>query len=314
MKRRILLLSLGVIFVGCLITSLAKAQDDDQPGNFIYYEKNGFVWQTDLLAGMKFKLFKGHMPKLSPNGMNLAYYNKNMRPAIYTLETENNKAIYKATETANRQPVWSPSGKYLVVCGHTSTNVMYSVITMSGKEKIAFNAIGDVSWINDKELVYTSMHEVGEPRPRGDGGGNAFGITKVNVKTGKETVLLTPAQLIDYRLFDVKGGKIRLVKTEVTEQADWTTGNWTETYWKMNKNGKNLKEISELKTWEEKIAAKLPNVLKDYSVVDYGAFMNTKWRLFTLRKDYKADPVIYIMHYPHKDTLNKIVKGDFPTW
>ena len=132
--------------------------------------------------------------------------------------------------------------------------------------------------------------------------------------TGKITVLLEPSQLTDYLLFDVKGGKIRVYKYVAIQQANWVNWNVETTYWKINKNGKNIKVTNKLVSWEDKILDILPNKYQDYLVIDYGAYQNTNWRLSTLRKAYNTDSVIYIIHYPHKDTLNKIVKGDFPTW
>lgn len=318
MKKKMLLLLLVIVFFLGLTISLtgANAAVEDELGDLIFYEKDGAIWEVSIVSGLKWKIIDhGYFPKLSKDGLKLAYYNKNMKPAVYDLATETSTVISKtAVPTANMQPTWSISGKYLVVNGHTSTNNMFSVINMNGKEKVSFFAVGDVYWINDNELVYTSLHNVDTPRPRGDGGGDAFGVSKINVKTGKATILLTPNQMIDYQLFDVKDGKIRLTKFVATMQADWESDNLEMTYWRMNKKGKNLQKTSKIVAWDDKIADALPKAYKNYLVDDFGAYQNTNWRIFTLRKNFDSDSVIYIMYYPYKEALNKIAKGDFPSW
>lgn len=308
---------LGIVFLFGLTVSFAKAENvvDEQPGDLVFYEKDGFIWEADLMSDTKFKLFRGHMPKLAQNGEKIAYYNKDMKPAVYNLATSTHVVLNETVmETANMQPVWSPSGKFLVVNSHTSTNNTFVVLNKKGIEKVTFDAIGSVFWINDNALVFTSMHSVATPRPRGDGGGNAFGISKINVKTGKITVLRTPDQNTDYQLFDAKSGKIRFIKSVANDQTDWEMGDLMLTYWRMNKNGKNLKEIGKLVSFADKIADILPNAYKDYYVDDFGAFQNTKWRLFTLKKNIDSVPMIFIMHYPHADTLTSVLRGYFPTW
>lgn len=317
MKKKILLFLLGIVFLCGLTISSAKAEVivDEQPGDLIFYEKDGFIWQISFMTQITTKLVKGSMPKLLNNGKKLLYYDKDMQPAVYNLATFNHKVIYEASfETANMQPIWSPSGKYLIVNSHTSTNNTFTVLTKKGDYKTTFEAIGTVYWINDNALVYTSMHAVETPRPRGDGGGMAFGITKINVKSGKTTVLLMPDQSTDYQLFDVKEGKVRFIKFVATSESDWVNGTSTMTYFRMNKNGKNVKSTKKLIPWSNKIADILPSIYEGYIVEDFGAFKSTKWRLFTLSKNFDSVPMIFIMHYPHKDTLNSIVKGYFPTW
>lgn len=312
--KKIILFLLGIVFLCGLAVSPVKAQIDEQPGDLIYYEKNGYIWVADLLTDMKFRLFKGHMPKLSTNKEKVAYYNGNMKPAVYDVQTSYHKAISSSVETANMQPVWSPNGKYVVFNGHTSTNNMFVVLNQKGKEKASFDAIGSIYWINDEVLVYTSMQTVSTLRPRGDGAGMAFGITKLNVKTGKNTVLQMPDDLNDYSLFDVLDGKIRYIKYTVQTQEDWENGNWTLSYYRMNKYGKNLEAVKELVYWSERIKNVLSDKYENYMINDFGAYQSTKWRLFTMQKSLDSDIVIYTMHYPHKNTLSRILKGDYPTW
>ncbi|MDD3887908.1 MAG: hypothetical protein PHN19_03985 [Patescibacteria group bacterium] len=313
--KKIILLLFGIVFLCGLTVSFAKAEViDEQPGDWIYYEKNGYIWVADLLTDMKFKLFKGHMPKLSVNKEKVAYYNGNMKPAIYNVLTGHHRAISSSIETANMQPIWSPSGKYIVFNGHTSTNNMFVVMTNKGKEKVTFEAIGDAYWVNDEVLAYTSMHSVPTLRPRGDGGGNGFGISKINVKTGKITVLQMPNDLTDYLLFDVLGGKIRYIKYVVESQAGWESGDWVLSYYRMNKYGKNLEVVKELVYWSERIKNVLSDRYENYMINDFGAYQSTKWRLFTMQKSLDSDIVVYTMHYPHKNTLSRILKGDYPTW
>lgn len=213
--------------------------------------------------------------------------------------------------------MFSPTGKYLVVGAHISTYDTKTIITRSGKKLISFKTLAnDFRWLNNKTIVYTSFHNVGPERPRGEAGGQGFGISKINV-FGKNKILKKPGSTYEYRLFGLKGNKIQFIKYKVKSADDWKY-NWKikKSYFKMNKSGKGVKKTKMLVPWSQKIKKILPDKYKIYQIFDKGGLrQDTNWRLLILNKTYDVqNEKIYVLYYPQAETLLKVTNGSNPSW
>lgn len=325
-KKLIMLLSslallLGIIF----IASPVNADSEFYPGT-IYYEKDGVIIENILAAGLKNEIGNGSLPAVSPNGKYLAYYDTSNYPVIYNIKKGTKKTLKNLESSPANQPVWSPNSKYFTIESHTSTNNYETIINKKGKIITSFYTLGDFYWWNSKKLIYTTLIDPvadlniidGEYRPRGDSGGDWYGVARLNIFSENNytnTVLLIPDEYTDYQVFDIKNNKIRYSKTTVDEYNDWYNAvDQTLSYGKMNINGNNLKTISQPKTWEEKISEDLPAEYANYIVSDFDSFNANHWRLFTLRETYDSDANIYVIYLKSPETMFMVDTGENPTW
>lgn len=314
------LMILGLVILSAQQT---KASEYNYPGT-VYYEKDGVIIQNILAAGLKTEIDNGSFPAVSPNGKYLAYYDSSNYPVVYNIKKGTKKTFKNLESNPANQPAWSPNGKYITVESHTSTNNQEAIVNKKGKVIATFETIGDFYWWNSKNIIYTALISPEELnssapyRPRGDAGGNWYGIAKLtlqNSQTLSTTILMVPDEFTDYQLFDIKNKKIRFIQTTVTEYNDWyDTANQTISYGKINKNGNHLTNISQPKTWEEKISEDLPVEYADYIITDYDSFNANHWRLFTLRETYDAEADIYAMYLKSPETMFRIDTGENPTW
>jgi len=306
-----------------LFSSVQAEEYNYYPGT-IYYEKDGVIIENILAAGLKTEIANGTLPAVSPNGKYLVYYDTSNYPVIYNIAKGTKKTLKDLESTPANQPVWSPNSKYFTIESHTSTNNQETIINKSGKVIGTFETIGDFYWWNSKKIIYTALitpeelNSSSPYRPRGDAGGAWYGIAKLAIKNNQElstTILMIPDEFTDYQLFDIKNQKIRFSKTVVSEYNGWyNTNEQTVTYEKINKNGYNLKNIDQPKTWEEKISEDLPAEYTNYSIRDFGGSAGNHWRLFTLQEDSDSDTEIYITRLKMPETMFRVDAGEFPSW
>ncbi|MEW6407650.1 MAG: hypothetical protein AB1465_03090 [Patescibacteria group bacterium] len=335
MKKFLWITALFVILLAVVLIPKAKTQAL-APDAKVVYEHDDYIWTINIDTKVKTKIAAGNYPAISDKsgapsaelGQNeIAYILKKDNSHfdakkdkegiyIYNLSSGGTKYInYPVTDLTTRV-LFSPTSKYLLVETHISTYNTQTLITRSGKVKMSFRVAGNqFRWLNNKKIVYTSLHNVTPARPRGTGGGSGFGVSKITNK-GKITVLRKSNALIDYTLFGMNGPKIQFIKYKVSKQSDWSYDNYKKSYWKMNQKGKNVKKTYKLVPWATKIKNALPAKYKDYQVIDYGSpIYDIDYRLFIMNKTYDVEnEEIYIMDLAHKDTLKKLAKGHTPNW
>ncbi|MFA6027674.1 MAG: hypothetical protein WC752_02000 [Patescibacteria group bacterium] len=317
MKTKWFLLTLSAFFFGCVAILPALASEVyDNYGGIIYYEQDGVIIQNILAAGLKEEIGEGTLPSLSKNGKWLVYYDNDNYPVLYNTETEEKTVFEDLQSEPVSQPVWSPGNKYFTVESHTSTSEYESVVNKKGEVVASFMTVDEFAWKNKNVIFFTSMNDVEPPRPRGDGGGEGFGVSKLNVKNNTLTDLRMPSEFIDYTFDSIKNAKIVYTKYEVTDYEQWRElEDQTVTYWKMNKNGSHTFSLATLpETGEHLIAATLGDQYDEDKINDFGKYHNTSWHIFTLRDENSENPEIYIVHLDDASSLFKVDDGDAPTW
>ncbi|MFH1781523.1 MAG: hypothetical protein ABH835_02840 [Patescibacteria group bacterium] len=333
--KKIFLFSFVAVLFSVMLAPAVKASDIPPIGNIVY-EHNDYIWLIDGDTGKKSKISKGNFPALSDTvnidpelAKNKVAYvltkeNSHFQEGnkegiyIYNIATDKKKYVNYGVNDLTNQVVWSPNGKYLLIGTHTSTFDTKTLITQKGKKKMSFKTIGNqFGWsLASDRIFYTSLHNVTPPRPRGEGGGLGYGISKTTF-FGKKTLLKKPTALVDYTFYAV-GEEIQFTKYKVVEQDDWYhNSKIKKRYRTMNMKGKNVKKTNKLEAPADRIADALPKKYKDYSVIDFGGPMwNIDFRLFVLDPDVEVsgDEAIYVMQLPHSDTLTKITNGNNPSW
>jgi len=111
--------------------------------------------------------------------------------------------------------------KNIVLYGGTYLIVGAKVISLESKKQIGkdFQMFGDQSsqyfWKN--YFIYHSVKFIGRPW----GGGEALGISSLNLNTGYVTSLYSPSELTQYKIQSVKENKMILVEESVDKSEDW---------------------------------------------------------------------------------------------
>lgn len=334
--KKILIIGVAVIFAVSLMAVFAAKTHALDPDARVVYEKDDYVWSINVATQAKTKIGKGNFPALSAKinapspsaGQNEVAYvltkdnehfdAKTDKEGIYIYNFSSGKTDYinYAVSDLTSQLTWSPTSKYLLIETHISTYDTETLITRKGKELMSFRTSGSFRWLSDKRIVYTSFYDVTPLRPRGEGGGAGFGVSKIT-SWGKNTILKKPDALTDYQFWGFDGDLIQFTKYKVAKQDDWYhTEKIKKSYWKMNQEGKNVKKTYKLVSWSKKIKDALPNKYKNYQVIDYGAPMyEIDYRLFVMNKGYNVeDEEIYVMKVSQSDTLEKLSKGHTPSW
>lgn len=317
MKTKLLLAAFVILsFCFLKIDSVLATTENDFYGGVIYYEQDGKIMENILAAGLKEEIGEGKLPALSKNGKWLVYYNNDNYPVLYNTETEEKTVFEELQCEPVSQPVWSPGNKYFTIESHTSTSNSEAILNKQGEIITSFMTVDDFYWWNKNIIIYTSLHDVDQPRPRGDGGGSGFGISKLNVKKVKTTILRSPSELVEYRLEALKNAKLIYTKYEVADYEGWRElTDQTLTYWKMNKNGFHTLNLEALpKTGAELIADTVGDQFGEDTITDFGKYHKSHWRLFTVRDEETSDVVIYVVHINDASSLFKVDDGDDPTW
>jgi hypothetical protein len=337
-KKLTLAASFSLFLLAAVFILQAKTQALD-PNAKVVFEKDDYIWSISVVTKEKTKIAKGNFPALSEKigapspslGQNEVAYilteenshfdAKTDKPGIYIynfLSDETKYINYPVSDTT-LQLTWSPNGKYLLVGTHISTYDTKTLITRKGKIKMSFITPNgnQFRWFGKNKIIYTSFHDVDPLRPRGEGGGMGFGISKITYK-GKNKILKKPNALTDYIFFGmVDGNKIGFIKWRVALADDWSNSAKIKTsYWEMNLNGKNIKKAKKLVSWEQKIKKALPEKYENYQVIDYGSpSYEIDYRLFVMNKGYDVeDEEIYIMKVSKPNTLKKLSDGYTPSW
>ena len=310
-------------------TPVPPTPTSEQPSAFksienslVVFEKEGKIFLLDGLNNQPVEVAEGNKPSLSPERSKIAYARMDEDNSIHIYEVKTGKIETLTTDEWRLRDVsWSPNGKYLITDSGTDVVGAGGVYEYPPGRKItSFNSyMGKIEWVNDEEFVFVEPQEVSPPRLYG--GGEGSGLSKITLPGGERQLIAQATALEDfgYPLFKVENGIIYFSKTTVKSSDDWDFPDKVEvSYWQMNSNGEEKREITKPETLSERVTSELPAEFSGYGISS-GPIPHpdeNNWVIFEIYKGGSVynDPICIMNLNNPKDSFMQIAIGSYPSW
>jgi len=287
--------------------------------SLVVFEKEGKIFLLDGLNSQPTQVAEGNGPSFSPDRSKIAYVkmDEDNNIHIYELETGKTEAL-NTDEGRLRDVSWSPNGRYLVTDSGTSplgAGGVYEYPT--GRKITSFSSyVGITEWVSDQEFVFLEPQEVSPPRPWGSGDGG--GLSKITLPGGERQSLAQATALEDFFLLKVENGTIYFSKTTVKSSDDWGVVEGEVSYWQMDGNGEEKREIPKPETLTEKVTSELPAEFSEYRIFS-GPIRHPdedNWVIFDINKEGSVynDPICIMNLNNPKDSFMQIAIGSYASW
>lgn len=167
---------------------------------------------------------------------------------IQFVDTKVEKLLTPKTDIESESEIsigeWSPDDKYLILdTGSYVEREKIIINSQTGKVITKFGTMEiSYKWLISDEIVFTDL-ENDFMRPYQ---GAAHGIAIINLNTGVKTILKHATETVNYSFTDiVENNKIIFCKTvfKPIKPEEFKYGKEEESYWIMDKDGKNEKQV-----------------------------------------------------------------------
>lgn len=262
----------------------------------IFIQRNDGVYLTANLSQPPTLLIKGDNPDLLNSEEKIVYsISKESESVSDMWDQISDIIIYDIrtgksdTFTSVKGPLrglsWSPDGQYVEANFGTGAAGSSEIYLRSTKTKIAsFPLSGSRFYLkNNQEIVFDKFQPTNTMRPWESGDGT--GVYKLSLLNNTISDVLPPTDLANYGVIGVENNLLQIRVRFVDNKDEWQNYDKVKTtFWQVNPNGGDRKEIQEPLSNNQKLIAQIrQNVFSDqkkYSLYEVKTLLRLKIGLF----------------------------------